>query len=79
MIWLSVSSIKQEQLMVCLQFLVRLNSDLLCVNQLPVCTAGTANRLIIQVIYLFKDIHNSFMDIHNSFMDILNSFMDILK
>ena len=39
---------------------------------------------IIQVIYLFKDIHNmdihnSFMDIHNSFMDILNSFMDILK
>ena len=41
---------------------------------------------IIQVIYLlkdihnsFKDIHNSFMDIHNSFIDILNSFMDILK
>ena len=26
---------------------------------------------IIQVIYLFNDIHNSFMDIHNSFMDIL--------
>ena len=46
MIWLTVSLVKQEQLMVCLQFLVRLNSDLLCVNQLPVCTAGTANRLI---------------------------------
>ena len=46
MIWLTVSLIKQEQLMVCLHFLVQLNSDLLCVNQLPVCTAGTANRLI---------------------------------
>ena len=32
--------------MVCLHFLVQLNSDLLYVNQLPVCTAGTANRLI---------------------------------
>ena len=38
--------VKQEQLMVCLHFLVQLNSDLLYVNQLPVCTAGTANRLI---------------------------------
>ena len=46
MIWLTVSLIKQEQLMVCLHFLVRLNSDLLCVNQLPMCTAGTANMLI---------------------------------
>ena len=53
MIWLTVSlikqeqlMIKQEQLMVCVHFLVRLNSDLLCVNQLPVCTAGIANRLI---------------------------------
>ena len=31
--------------MVCLQFLVQLNSDLLCVSHLSVCTAGTANRL----------------------------------
>ena len=31
--------------MVCLQFLVQLNSDLLCGSKLPVCTAGTANRL----------------------------------
>ena len=46
MLWLTVPLIKQEQLMICLHFLVRLNSDLLCVNQLPVCTAGTANRLI---------------------------------
>ena len=53
MIWFTVSLIKQEQLMVCLHFLVRLNSDLLCVNQLPVCTAGTANRLI-ESHHLFK-------------------------
>ena len=45
--WLTVSLIKQAQLMVCLHFLVQLNSDLLCVNQLLVCTAGTANRLIL--------------------------------
>ena len=50
MICLTVSLIKQEQLMVCLHFLVQLNSDLLCVNQLPVCTAGTANRLILSIL-----------------------------
>ena len=59
MIWLTVSLIKQEQLMICLHFLVRLNSDLLCVNQLPVCTAGTANRLIAdyywEALYILRD------------------------
>ena len=45
---------KQEQLMVCLQFLVQLNSDLLCVSQLPVCNAGTANGLIERIFMILK-------------------------